>query len=45
VAGRPLRWRIAGLPEHEVMPYTDVPAGAHFSCYPVLTGEAGLIRI
>jgi hypothetical protein len=45
VAEEPCRWRITGLSEYEVMPYTDVPAGAHFSCYPVLTGEAGLIRI
>jgi hypothetical protein len=45
IPSQPLRWRIAGLSEYTVMPYSEVPAGAHFSCFPVLTGEAGLIRI
>jgi DUF1680 family protein len=42
---RPLRWRLAGAPEYEVLPYHDLTADRHFSCFPVLTGEAGLIRI
>jgi hypothetical protein len=39
VKGQRLRWRIAGHPEHLVMPYWEVDRGRHFSCYPVLEGK------
>jgi hypothetical protein len=37
--GKPLHFTIAGDPEHEVMPYWQVPFDQTFSCFPVLSGE------
>jgi hypothetical protein len=39
VADQPLRWRIAGCPEHVVMPYWEVERSQRFTCYPVLSGS------
>lgn len=39
VPGQPLHFRIAGLPEHIVMPYWLVPDGQPFTCFPVLAGR------
>jgi DUF1680 family protein len=40
VRGQALRWHVKGHPEHLVMPYWEVSVDRHFSCFPVLSGEA-----
>lgn len=38
-AGKPLHYKIVGLPEHIVMPYWLVPDGQTFTCFPLLAGR------
>jgi uncharacterized protein len=38
VDGKPLHFTIEGNPNHEVMPYWQVPLDQTFTCFPVLSG-------